>query len=394
MFAIKAARTFDGDHVLPSGSVVVVDGAEIVDIAPADAVLPDHCEVAEFPDATLLPGLFDTHVHLCGDGGLDALARLPDFSDAEMTAVIERSLRLHLASGVTTVRDLGDRAWAVIDWRDAYRNGTGLPTVLGSGPPITSPKGHCWNMGGEARGVDQLRAAVRDRAKRGVDTVKIMASGGVLTPGTEVGVPQFSEEELRVVVDEAHEFGLPVTAHAHALSAIRSALAAGVDGLEHCTFLAERGVEVADDVMAALVETSIPVCPTLGVVPGMSPPPALAEMLRKYGLTAEDRFQMAGRLHRAGVRLVSGSDAGISPPKPHGVLPESVIELVTGGVSNADALASATSIAADACGVADRKGRLRAGMDADLLLVRGDPLTDITALRHVEAVYLAGERRI
>jgi imidazolonepropionase-like amidohydrolase len=172
------------------------------------------------------------------------------------------------------------------------------------------------------------------------------------------------------------------------------ALATGVDGLEHCTFLAESGVEVADDVVAALVETSIPVCPTLGVVPGMSPPPALAEVLRKYGLTAEDRFEMAGRLHRAGVRLVSGSDAGINPPKPHGVLPECVIELVTGGVSKTDALASATSIAADACGVADRKGRLCAGLDADLLLVRGDPLTDITVVRDVQAVYLAGERRI
>jgi imidazolonepropionase-like amidohydrolase len=394
MFAIKAARAIDGERPLPEGSAVIIDGAQIVGVAPPGAVLPDHCEVAEFWDVTVLPGLFDTHVHLCGDGGPDALGRLPDFGDGEMTAVIERSLGMHLASGVTTVRDLGDRSWAVVDWRDSHRNGSGLPTVLASGPPITSPKGHCWNMGGEAQGVQQLRAAVRDRAERGVDVVKIMASGGVLTPGTDVGVPQFDLDELRAVVDEAHGLGLAVTAHAHALSAIRVALSAGVDGLEHCSFLAATGAELADDVVAALVESSIPVCPTLGVVPGMPPPPALAEVLRKYGLTPEDRFRIAGRLHRAGVRLVSGSDAGINPPKPHGVLPEAVIELVTGGVSNADALASATSIAAEACGVADRKGRLRAGLDADLLLVRGDPLTDITALRQVQAVYLAGQRRL
>ncbi|MGH3605403.1 MAG: amidohydrolase family protein, partial [Pseudonocardiaceae bacterium] len=129
--------------------------------------LPDGCDVVDFPDATLLPGLIDTHVHLCGDGGHGALDRLPTFSAEEMTAVIEGSLRAHLASGVTTVRDLGDRSWAVIDWRDRNRGDTGMPSVLASGAPITSPGGHCWNMVGQARGVDELCRAVQHRTERG-----------------------------------------------------------------------------------------------------------------------------------------------------------------------------------------------------------------------------------
>lgn len=137
-----------------------------------------RCDVVDFPDATLLPGLIDTHVHLCGDGGLGVLDRLPTFSDEEMTAVIEDSLRAHLACGVTTVRDLGDRSWAVIDWRDRHRSSIAVPTVLASGPPITSPGVHCWNMGGQARGADELRHGVEQRLERGVDIVKIMASGG------------------------------------------------------------------------------------------------------------------------------------------------------------------------------------------------------------------------
>jgi imidazolonepropionase-like amidohydrolase len=354
--------------------------------------LPQGCELVAFPDATLLPGLIDTHVHLCGDGGLGALDRLPTFSDEEMTAVIEDSLRAHLACGVTTVRDLGDRRWAVVDWRDRHRGTTAVPMVLASGPPITSPGGHCWNMGGQARGADELRRAVQHRVERGVDIVKIMASGGVSTPGTNAFAPQFTVEELRAVVEEAHAAGLRVTAHAHPLAAIRDALAAGVDAIEHATFVTETGIEVVDTVVASLVASLIPVCPTLGSTPGVAHTAARLAFMREAGMTDEARVQTVGQLHRAGVRLVSGSDGGVSPSRRHGVLPEAVIDLADGGVSTADALASATSLAAEACGVGDRKGRLAAHFDADLLLVDGDPLADITALRNPAAVYVRGHR--
>jgi imidazolonepropionase-like amidohydrolase len=392
LIAIRARRVFDGERIVPRAETVLLEGSRIAGVQPSGMPLPDGCEVVNFPDATLLPGLIDTHVHLCGDGGHSALDRLPTFSDDEMTGVIEDSLRAHLASGVTTVRDLGDRHWAVINWRDRNRDNTAMPTVLASGPPITSPGGHCWNMGGQARGVDELCRAVQYRAERGVDIVKIMASGGVSTPGTDSFVPQFTVEELRAVVDEAHTAGLFVTAHAHPLTAIRDAIGAGVDAIEHGTFATETGIEVPDTVVASLVESGIPVCPTLGKAWDVVLEPASLEFLRKTGLTYEARVQTVGQLHRAGVYLVSGSDGGINPSRRHGGLPEAVIDLVAGGVCTADALASATSLAAKACGVADRNGRLAADFDADLLLVQGDPLADITALRNPAAVYLRGHR--
>lgn len=392
MIAIRARRVFDGETIVAAADTVLVEGNCIVGVQPCGMPLPDGCDLVDFPDATLLPGLIDTHVHLCSDSGLDALDRLATFSAEELTAVIEDSVRIHLASGVTTVRDLGDRRWAVLDWRDRNRGNTGVPTVLASGPPITSPSGHCWNMGGEARGVDELRCAVQQRVERGVDIVKIMASGGVNTPGTDAFAPQFTAEELRTVVEEAHAAGLLVTAHAHSLTAIRQAVAAGVHAIEHCTFVTETGIEVPDTVVASLVESLIPVCPTLGGAPGVVPAPAAQEFMRKAGMTYEARVQTVGQLHRAGVRVVSGSDGGISPSRRHGLLPEAVIHLVDGGLSTADALASATSLAAEACGVGDRKGRLAADFDADLLLVDGDPLADIATLRNVSAVYVRGHR--
>ncbi|HEX5349516.1 MAG TPA: amidohydrolase family protein [Pseudonocardiaceae bacterium] len=215
-----------------------------------------------------------------------------------------------------------------------------MPTVLASGPPITSPGGHCWNMGGQARGVDELCRAVQHRAERGVDIVKIMASGGVSTPGTDAFAPQFTIEELRAVVDAAHAAGLLVTAHAHPLTAIRDAVAAGVDAIEHGTFATETGIEVPNAVVASLVESAIPVCPTLGKAWGVVLTPASLEFMRKTGLTYEVRVQTVGQLHRAGVHLVSGSDDGINPSRRHGGLAEAVIDLVAGGVCTADALAS------------------------------------------------------
>ncbi|MGH3359717.1 MAG: amidohydrolase family protein [Nocardioidaceae bacterium] len=374
------------------GATVVIDDGRILGITPRGGRLPTGCERVRFPDSTLLPGLVDAHVHLCCDSAPGALERLSELDEPEVEATIEDSLAAHRASGVTTVRDLGDRGWAVIDWRDRHADGTNLPTVVGSGPPITSPKGHCWNMGGEANGVDELTRAVHERAERRVDLVKVMASGGAGTPGTDLFSPQFSVGELRAVVEESHARGLAVTAHAHALEAIRGAVAAGVDGIEHCSFLGPVGVDVDGVVVSDLIESRIAVCPTLGMAPGVAPPPHVLELMRKAGVTYEGRVRTVGALFRAGVRLVSGSDGGIDPGKPHGVLPRAVMSLVDGGIPASDALASATSIAADACGLGARKGRIRPGLDADLVVVGGDPLTDIAALQNVRVVYIGGRR--
>ncbi|QNE21037.1 amidohydrolase family protein [Kribbella qitaiheensis] len=258
-----------------------------------------------------------------------------------------------------------------------------------AGPPITVPRGHCWNMGGEASGLDELRRAVRERAERGADLVKIMASGGVNTPGTDPAASQFTSEELTAVVQEAHTLGLPVTAHAHSLESIRNALTAGVDGIEHCSFIAGDGMVVDSSVVSQLVSSRTAVCPTLGMVPGATPPPAVLEMMRRTGTDYATRIRVFGDLYRAGVHLISGSDAGITPGKRHGILPEAIIALTTGGMPPSLALASATSEAATACRL-PAKGRILPGHDADLLVVPGNPLEDITALRNPTAAYLMG----
>ena len=389
LLAIRVAQIFDGRDHVPGAGVVLVDGDRIVGVEPTGFSLPANCEVLDRPTGTLLPGLIDAHLHLVADSGWGALDRLAEFSDDDLTRTIEESLRIQLATGVTTVRDLGDMGWSVLEWR--RRHVGGLPTVVASGPPITSRGGHCWNMGGEASGVPELRAAVRERVERGADIVKIMASGGMMTPGTEVDRAQFTAEELAAVVDEAHAAGLPVTAHAHALVAIRDAVAAGVDGIEHFTFLTADGVQLAEDVLAAVAARGIVVCPTLGRAPDAVAPPQLVERMRKAGLDLAARAGQMVHAHRAGVRIITGTDGGINPGKAHGILPSAVIALVSGGLSPAEALATATSLAADACGLGDRKGRVRVGYDADLIILEGDPLSDIGALHRLDTTILAGE---
>lgn len=387
MLAIRASRAFDGVGLADGGVVLVIDGSKIVGLEPAGIELPDGMVVVDHPDATILPGLIDSHVHMCGDSLDGALDRLETYEDDQLADVIEAGLKRQLAVGVTTVRDLGDRRYAVVDRRDAG-NDAAYPTIVAAGPPITSVRGHCWNMGGETAGPEGLRAAVRERVERGVDVVKIMASGGIFTPGTDVTVPQFTDEELRLVVAETHAAGLPITAHAHALAAVEQALSAGVDGIEHCSCMTRTGAGASPELAGRLAAAQVAVCPTLGFGSDLPPPPVL-ELLTRLGLTRDDLYANVRRLHEAGVRIVGGSDAGIGNGKPHGILSQALIELA-GCMPHAAALAAATSVAALVCGLGDRKGWLRSGYDADVLVVDGNPLTDMADIRRVRQVVVAG----
>jgi imidazolonepropionase-like amidohydrolase len=288
------------------------------------------------------------------------------------------------------VRDLGDRDWAVVD---RHRGRADAPTVVASGPPITSVGGHCAVMGGEAAGVEGLRRAVRERAERGADWVKVMASGGVMTATTDVRAGQFSDEELRAVVDEAHRLGLPVTAHAHATSAIVQCVAAGVDAIEHGSCFGDRGMWTPPELAQAIAAAGIVVCPTLGAdlsAFGGEVPPWVKAVMQRAGFTPEDRHTQVAALYRGGVPLVSGTDSGINPAKHHGILALSLVELAASGVPPVEVLASATGDAARAIGVADRTGRLRPGLDADLVLVGGDPVADVAAVGDVRLVVSRG----
>ena len=404
MYAVRARHAFDGERFLDGGATVLVDGGRIAGVEGHAYPVPAGCPVTAY-DGTLVPGLVETHVHLVTDSGPMALDRVAGYSEAEIDAVVTEALARHLAAGVTTVRDLGDRRFNVVARRDAQA-GAVEPRIVAAGPPITTPGGHCHFLGGEVTGPDQLRAAVRERVARAVDVVKVMASGGMGTPGTDPAAAQFSLEELRLVVEEAHAAGLPVAAHAHAASAVRLALQVGVDSIEHASYVVPRadlppgvpGVShLGEDDLARLVESQVAVCPTMGGFNAellREAPPQVRARLQAFGSTPEtivaQRRAMVGRMADAGVRLVSGADAGIAPGKGHGRYAEAIIELGLLAPTE-QALASATSVAADVCRLGDRTGRLRAGYDADLAVFDGDLADDLTGLRRVTAVVLRGQ---
>jgi imidazolonepropionase-like amidohydrolase len=382
LIAIRADALFDGvAGVLVPDPVVVIDGPHIVAVDSATAP-PADAEIVDLPGATLLPGLIDTHVHLAFDAGPDPVAALAGRDDDATLAAMAAAGRTALRAGVTTVRDLGDRGFLSLGLRGA----AGLPTIIAAGPPITTPAGHCHFLGGETEPAPHaLRRAVRERADRGADIVKVMASGGTMTPGTRQETSQFTAGLLRVVVDEAHRLGLPVTAHAHGTDAIRMSLDAGVDAMEHVSFWSADGVDDPGDLVGRIAGSGVTVGVTAGLVavPGVTSPAAI--LARMPALITNTR-----RLYEAGAHLVLGTDAGVGRPKPHDVLPYAVQQITSVGVPPARALTLATSVAAAACGVGGSKGRLAPGFDADVLAVDGNPLADLAALREVRAVFARG----
>jgi imidazolonepropionase-like amidohydrolase len=380
--ALRAAWLFDGlSATLVPDPLVVLDGTSILEVSTGGSA-PVGTPVIELAGATLLPGLVDTHVHLAFDASADPIGRLAQRSDDEVTESMVRAGQTALRGGVTTVRDLGDRGYLSLE----LRGREGLPTILAAGPPITTPGGHCHFLGGATPPTAEgMRVAVQDHVARGVDVIKIMASGGGLTQGSRQDTVQFSPGALHAAVAEAHRLGLRVTAHAHATGAIAGAVAAGVDGLEHVSFWTMDGVDAPADLMRLIVSQRIAVGATVGMlpVPGAAPPPPVAARLP--GIIANIQ-----RLYEDGAVVVAGSDAGIAPVKPHDVIRFAPALLRHAGMAPADALRAVTSTAAEVCGVGQRKGRIAAGYDADILAVDGDPITDPAALHRIRAVYARG----
>jgi imidazolonepropionase-like amidohydrolase len=367
---------FDGARAVPT-PVVVFDGGTIVAVGEEP---PAGTEVTDLGDVTLLPGLVDAHQHLVFDGSGTLEEQVAGRSDDELRDRARRNARRAVAAGITTIRDLGDRGFVTL----ALRDDPDLPTILAAGPPLTADGGHCWFLGGCCAGTAALLDAVAERARRGCDVVKVMVSGGALTPAHPMWVSQFTAEQVALVVAAAHDVGLPVAAHCHGIDGTIQALDAGVDTIEHCSFFTSEGRSEPDlDVVDRIVASGTPVSATCGLLPEFAPPPFV-----RANRAAIDEALAA--VHRRGGTVVVGTDAGINPGKPHDVLPYAAGNLAALGLDGAGVLTAMTATAARVCGVGGRKGRLAPGFDADLLAVGGDPAHDATALRDVRGVWRAG----
>ncbi len=374
-WVLRAGQCFDGEAFRGATDVVIADG-RITAVTEPTAYAPGIAVRDLGEDTTLLPGLVDAHVHLTWDCSPDPIGWHRDHDDDALLARARDNARRALAAGITTMRDLGGRGRVTLDLRhECATEATAGPTLLVSGPPITTPGGHCWFLGGESHGIPQIEAEVRRQLGAGVDVVKVMATGGNITPGSAPHESQFGPAELARVVELAHAGGVPVAAHAHGAPGVRDGLAAGVDTIEHCSFMTAEGIADDPELIAALAASEVAVSLTAGHLPGGAPPPALASRL-------EALLSHMHRLVDEGVTWVVGTDAGIAPSKPHDVLPWAVpMILDLGGTDLETVLAGCTSRAARAVGMGDRAGSVALGRSADVLVTDGRVDRDVSALR-------------
>lgn len=407
----RAARVWDGVAASPlADGFVLVEGdrigavgrwAEAEDSSSWGAAT--GVQVVDCGDATLMPGLINAHVHLSLTGSRTVLDDYFAERAQGIEALIDRArenLRASVSAGVTTVRDCGTLNEVAFEVRTAIQAGQIVgPRVLTCGEGITTRGGHCHFFCHEVDSRDELKAAVAEQSRVGADFIKVFATGGHLTPGTDPYAIQYGADQLRWVVEAAHEAGLKVAAHAHAPEGIANATEAGVDTVEHCTFQTAERVAYDPRLVDQLASHSVAVCPT---VSGKHPlPPDELEALlaanpvarRMWARLAEIR-QNQRKMFDAGVVMIGGDDAGGIPRSSFGDYPLAVAAMADlgqfpVGLSALDALRASTTVAADACGLADT-GRLAPGLRADLIAVDGNPLDQIADLEHIKLVVTNG----
>ena len=378
---LTAPRVLTGDEAVADGAVVI--GDRTLDwTGPAAALPAEYAALprTDYPASTIMPGLIDSHVHLGFDGGPNPAARMRAETDEQQLVLMLHSARDLLGVGVTTARDLGARSYLDVVVRDAIAAGLARgPRLVVAARPVTVTGGHCWFMGGEADSEDELRRIVRTHHKHGADLIKVMATGGFMTAGSAPWHAQFTTAQLAVIVDEARRVDKPVAAHVHGIEGIRRAVEAGVTTLEHCSFVTETNERQFDEPLAAAIaERGIFVCPTINV--------NASYVAQLTGITVGEHVMA---MHKLGVRIIAGTDAGVDNT-PHHQYVGGLEYLVTLGFRHAEVLAMATTEAAAALGLGAVTGHLAPGYDADLIVVDGDPQADITALRGLRRVIARG----
>lgn len=417
---IRAARVYPatGGGAPIRDGVIRLEGSRIAAVGPAaefQAEL-DRLPVEHFPDATAMPGLIDAHTHLTLAGDARTYEQMAADPDEMMALVCVMNLQRHLASGVTTVRDNGGRNRVTFIVREAIARGyVSGPRMLLSGRPVTHSLGHFHWCNGTADGHDEIRTAVRKLVAEGADHIKIMASGGA-TAGNTAYLPSYGVDELRVAVETAHELGRLTTAHCRAKSSIVTAVDAGLDCIEHAGFLvpgpitdygsgiASSGVMEYDRAVTdRMLEAGVFVSYTLqsggydtledlrAQATGAALPSDLEQRRSALERYFETKLEIFNWLIRDGMlpRLVVSSDAGPFDIQ-FGRMHYGLELAVQGGMTPSQAIDATTRIAAEACGMSSLIGTLQVGKEGDIVVVRGDPLTDIATMRNIQAVYQGG----
>lgn len=383
--AFVNGTVFVGDGRILEHATVLVEGERIVKVVEGDVVIPQNAHAIPLDGRTLSPGFIDCHVHLCLDGSADPITVLMREPLPITTLKAAQFARQTLMAGITSVRDLGGRDGIDLSIRDAIRSGLIVgPRMLASGKLICMTGGHGWQMGREADGPDEVMKVSREQIRTGADVVKFMATGGVMTPAVEPGSEQFTEEELRAGIQEAHKVGKKTATHAMGTQGILNALRAGIDSIEH-------GVYLDEETISLMVKRDVPLIPTIsalyhietkGVEAGI-PAFAVDKTLRVKP------FHLEGVLmaHEAGVRVAMGTDSG-TPFNTHGENLGELQRLVEVGYSPIDVLQSGTQIASQVLGLEKELGTIEEGKLADLIVVEGNPLEDVGLLLKPEAIRL------
>ena len=396
---LKAAHLFDGKSgQLLSPGLVVVQGQRIIGVG-AGAAIPPNSHVIDLGDATLLPGFIDAHTHITLDhddnwaqGFYEGMLRFP----VEQSFHAARNAQVTLQAGVTTARDVGSGDFIDVALRNAINQGlTEGPRMLVAGHAIGSTGGHCdsapippdrmkpaGTLEGVCNGPEQCRLAVREQMKYGADLIKICASGGVLSESDPVDVPQLTPEELHAIITEAHAWGRKVAAHAHGDLAAKQAIEAGVDSIEHGSFLQPATLQLMKQKGVYLVPTRMTQIWVLEKADTY--PPKIGAKARAAATAHTGMFKNALKI---GVLIAYGTDAAVFP---HGLNAREFGDYVDLGMSPAAALMTSSQGSAKLLGIAAETGTLEVGKVADIVAVRGDVLQNVRATETPAMVMKAG----